>query len=350
MAKSKIEWTDASWNPVVGSSIHSPGCSHCYAMKLAHRIQAMTPASHYAGTTKMVNGHAVWTGVLKQAPEHVLLQPLRWKRPRMIFVNSMSDLFHKSLPDEIIDKVFAVMTLCPQHRLQVLTKRTDRMRAYMSSSGVADRISAQVQRVARLDTNDGILISARLQRALGTVFTDPASAIIDWPLPNVWLGVSVEDQIRADERRDDLETLSEAGWSTFVSYEPALGPVDWQGWEWLSWLISGGESGPEARPSHPGWHRAARDFCQAHGIAYFFKQWGAWLPWEPEHDPCWRSQAGHTEDANLLFPEDWDEAKDWDDGLWAIADGEEQATFQRVGKKRAGRLLDGREWNEMPIA
>ena len=129
-----IEWTDETWNPIVGCDIVSPGCTNCYAMKMAARIEAMQPSSHYAGTTKRVNGNAVWTGKLAQASEDTLTQPMRWKTLKKIFVNSMGDLFHEDVPNEWIDNVFAVMALCPQHTFQILTKRAKRMREYCNKS------------------------------------------------------------------------------------------------------------------------------------------------------------------------------------------------------------------------
>ena len=136
-----IEWTDATWNPVVGCSIVSPGCTNCYAMQMAARIEKMQPESHYAGTTKRVNGNAVWTGKVALAPDHILTAPLRWKKPRRIFVNPMGDLFHESIPDAWIDRVFAVMALAPQHRFQLLTKRAKRMREYCSDPATPFRVA-----------------------------------------------------------------------------------------------------------------------------------------------------------------------------------------------------------------
>src|SRR3990167_5713963 len=150
-AKSVIEWTDATWNPIVGCSIVSPGCTNCYAMKMAARLEAIARAStghlaadhtltpgevahaHYLGTTKRVNDNAVWTGKVTNAPDHILTAPLRWKKPRRVFVNSMGDLFHEAIPDEAIYRVFAVMARCPQHTFQVLTKRAERMREYFGA-------------------------------------------------------------------------------------------------------------------------------------------------------------------------------------------------------------------------
>lgn len=322
---SHIEWTDATWNPIVGCSIVSPGCTNCYAMKMARRIEAMQPGSHYAGTTQVVNGHAVWTGKVALAPEQILIQPLRWRRPRKIFVNSMGDLFHESVPDEWIDLVFAMMALTPQHAYQVLTKRSVRMRTYLTNVNEKPVLEA-VRRIAAFCPQH--------------IPVPPTG--ITFPLPNAWLGVSAEDQRRADERRADLALLATARWRTFASYEPALGPVDWTRWDFLSWLISGGENGP--RPSHPDWHRAARDFCAAQGIPYFFKQWGTWIPVLDRgvDDPDWRAPyAGAMNDSRP-------------DIAWlnlAGGCGFHGARFhvmRRAGKAQAGRLLDGREHNGMP--
>ena len=129
--KTGIEWTDATWNPIVGCSVVSPGCTHCYAMSMAARIEKMTPGSHYAGLTDASKAGPVWNGRLALAPDHILTQPLRWQKPRRIFVNSMGDLFHEDVPDDWIDRVFAVMALAPQHTFQVLTKRAERMRNYL---------------------------------------------------------------------------------------------------------------------------------------------------------------------------------------------------------------------------
>jgi len=263
--KSNIEWCTDSWNPIVGCTIVSPGCTNCYAMKMAARIERMMAdrathtgkTTHYEGTTKIVNGNAVWTGVLKQAPDHILTAPLRWKKPRKIFVNSMGDLFHESVPDEWIDKVFAVMALCPQHTFQCLTKRSKRMREYMTHGGPSLQDMAMVPQVGK------------------SVMT----ANTDWPLPNVWLGVSAEDQARADERIPDL--LATPAAVRFVSAEPLLSAIDFVQFQtpdfttWfdgLSWVIVGGESGPSFRPMQIEWAESIRQQCEAAGTAFFFKQ------------------------------------------------------------------------------
>ena len=215
--------------------------------------------THYQGTTKLVNGNAVWTGRVALAPDHILTAPLRWRRPRHIFVNSMGDLFEPSVPDEWIDQAFAIMALTPNHTYQLLTKRPQRMREYIEKW--FERLATTV-----------VMVDHPVDRKN---FAD----LVDWAvlpsvLPNVWVGASVEDQKRADERREDLGALAGKGWRTFVSYEPALGAIDWSGYDFLDWIVSGDESGPGARDSDLDWHRATRDFCQSEGrnIAYFLKQ------------------------------------------------------------------------------
>lgn len=314
----KIEWTESTWNPIVGCSVVSPGCTNCYAMKDARRLSANPATPQYRGLTRMTKGGAVWTGETRLVARK-LAEPLRRRAPTTYFVNSMSDLFHESVPDEAIDRVFAVMALTPRHTFQVLTKRSARMREYFTAPHPAGNVKAWQARVCQAIDD---LVPER---------TDASRAakdrVVVGPLANVWLGVSCEDQARADERRDDLRALAEAGWLTFVSYEPALGPIDWTGWAFLRWLISGGESGPKARPSHPDWHRQARDFCDFHGIAFFFKQWGEWGP-VMSHDRL--EHDVHRMSASSV-------------GKW-WAEGD----LFKLGKKAAGRLLDGRTHDAMP--
>ncbi len=490
---SKIEWTEKTWNPVVGCSILSPGCTNCYAMRMAARIEAMGTAAHYAGTTKRVNGKAVWTGKLTPAPEHILNEPLKRKTPTMWFVNSMSDLFHEAVPDELILRVLDVIRATShdggancgiirhrdrsegQHVYQLLTKRSARMREFMS-------------RLAW----DGERLHLRPDAQRARVI-----------LHNLWLGVSAERQQEADERIPDL--LATPATVRWVSAEPLLGTLDlrqylgggvethqavggdslpsggkrrvgdrrggadmaggmpsgerdarsrlagdplrsetgretaslrlydgapdgrreagvclgashgmaalqWpdpgrandksqereegrqpsrqlgagdlsgaaatceghsEGWssgserrqeldgetyarssagdtraapsgrepsvdsgglrdkvstsvahsagrslEALSWVVVGGESGTNARPMHPQWARSIRDQCTAAGVAFFFKQWGAFWP-DSQRTGMPSNNEGHG---------------------------------AHVGKKAAGRLLDGRTWDEMPCA
>jgi len=284
-----IEWTrnpDGSkgetWPVVTGCShAGSPGCDKCYAARMAATRLKHHP--RYKGLATIENGRARWTGEIRFNRD-VLDQPLHWKKPRRIFIASMGDLFHPSVPDDFICDVLYTVYQAPQHKFQMLTKRPRRM----------------------LDW-----------------FNRPEARQSKWhkPLPNLWLGVSVENQAAADERRGYLEQCPAA--VKFVSYEPALGPVDWTGWEFVSQIISGGESGPGARPSHPDWHRVTRDFCQENEIAYFMKQWGAWMPVDCGDD------LPETYYANVRHSMGW-------------------PPMARVGKKAAGHLLDGRTWQEFP--
>ncbi len=232
-AGSAIEWTEATWNPLTGCTKVSQGCKHCYAERMAKRLQGM-------GNPSYANGFRL------TLHERLLELPLTWKRPRTIFVNSMSDLFHEEVPLEIIQRVFATMCAAPQHRFQVLTKRPER--------------------------------AAEL------------SPLLPWP-EHVWLGTSVEMQ-RYVGRIDALRQADAA--VRFLSLEPLLGPLVGLDLHGVSWAIVGGESGPGARPMDPLWVTSIRDQCQAANVAFFFKQWGG------------------------------------------------------VNKKRSGRLLEGRTWDEMP--
>lgn len=356
--KSGIEWTDATWNPIVGCSIVSPGCTHCYAMQQAARIERMTPGSHYAGTTQASKAGSVWTGKLARAPEHICTLPLRWRKPRRIFVNSMGDLFHEAVPDAWIDGVFAIMALAPQHTFQILTKRAARMRTYMAHP---EREALWMNAVARaLDEFD---LKDREHPILGR--SEP------WlPLPNVWLGVSAEDQARADERIPDL--LETPAAVRFVSAEPLLGPLEIDVWlrrspstaflagmvtadmpDWtrigstaLDWIIVGGESGPGARPMHPNWARDIRDQCSDAGVPFFFKQWGSWQPGHYSEsrrailfDPSSGPDHGMTLEAP---PHPADYVHQWGGAPGVIS--------VRRHKSDAGRLLDGVEHNALPGA
>jgi len=386
--KTGIEWTDSSWNPLRGCLTVSEGCRNCYAEKLAGRFSGSGYA--YEGLATMIGGRARWTGKVELVEKH-LLDPLRWgpvkggcdcdevtgrvrmwtNRPRRIFVNSMSDLFHENVPDEWIDRIFAVMALCPQHIFQVLTKRPERMMKYCS-----DNLPA---RLIKPMTDAVILRSNRFPKDWGI----PPKM----PLPNVWLGVSVENQAAADNRIEWLLRTPAA--LRFISAEPLLGPINlgwvgcecdnpdsWDGvidalggftWteEWdnadgserhtrhrqtipkLDWVIAGGESGPGARPMHPDWLRSLMQQCKAAEVPFFFKQWGEYVPfghesggpvavhhdgkghysaaWEGDFDsrPVKVVRVGHTDNANA--------------GIGV-----------RVGKKAAGSLLDGVQWKQFP--
>jgi protein gp37 len=321
MGKTSIEWTDASWNPIVGCTEISPGCANCYAARLAATRLRSTPQYKNLATMTLDKGDFElkdrkprWNGQVRFLPER-LEEPLHWRKPRRIFVCDMGDLFHESVQDKWIRRIWDIMASCQQHTFQILTKRATRMRQWVNERYGDD-----------FDPD---------REASGVSFA---------PLPNVWLGVSVENQHFADERIPLLlQTPAAVRW---ISAEPLLGPVKMK-IEWmnglrfykdnghdataldgphLNWVVCGGESGPNARPMHPDWARSLRDQCQAAGVPYFFKQWGEW-----SFDQCWYQKLS---DARVKYFEPNE------------ANG--NCLMYRVGKKRAGRLLDGRTWNEFP--
>ena len=224
MAQTSIEWTQATWNPIVGCSIATPGCTNCYAMRMAARLAAMG-SEKYRGLTRKSGRRYVWTGTIR-CDEKALNAPRMWHKPRRIFVNSMSDLFHESVPVPFIQKVWHVMQETPRHTYQILTKRPERM--------------------------------LEVSRALPLV-------------PNVWLGTSVEDD-RVLHRIDALRQVAAA--IRFISFEPLIGSVAGANLSGIHWVIVGGESGPRARPMNPEWVDEIEAMCRNAGIAFFFKQWG----------------------------------------------------------------------------
>jgi len=226
MAETTIEWTDATWNPVAGCKIITPGCTNCYAMRMAARLDAMR-VEKYAGLTRKSGGRYIWTGKIRLDHEALSI-PTRWKKHRKIFVNSMSDLFHDDVPADFVAKVWAVMSETPRHTYQILTKRPDRMRAVLSE------------------------IAAK-------------------SLPNVWLGTSVEHSEvlwRLDELRNVPAKIR------FVSFEPLIGSVSSADLSKIHWAIVGGESGPRSRPMSEEWVDEIQELCSEYGTAFFFKQWG----------------------------------------------------------------------------
>lgn len=344
MTTTTIEWTDEVWNPVTGCSKVSQGCKHCYAERVFPRP--------YPGRA--------FTDV-RTHPDR-LTAPLRWRKPRRVFVNSMSDLFHESVPDAFIDQVFAVMALAPQHTFQVLTKRPERMQTYLQPR------RAHPIGVAAFDqTLQSLAANTRSQIGAGVKLQGDVVHLQVWPLPNVWLGVSVEDQETADYRIPLLlQTPAAVRW---ISAEPLLGPVSFRWAKWhdyscrepgyvhshldgmrgIDWVVAGGESGPHARPTHPEWLRALRDQCAAADVPFFFKQWGEWAP---------RSSCYHTREDGSAWADADPSAEKWPvlrltqrghngRDIAHATDGDD-AYMQRVGKKAAGCLLDGREHLEYP--
>ena len=267
-----ISWTDATWNPVRGCSRVSPGCDNCYAMGQAHRFAG--PGKPYDGLTTIRRGKVDWTGKARFIPG-ALTEPMRWKKPRRIFVNSMSDLFHHSLTNEEIAAVFGVMAVCPQHTFQVLTKRPDRMLEWFrwANSWAFDRVLCHADDALK---GSGI---AYAHLAWGGRGGRPPI----WPLQNVWLGVSVEDQATADKRIPLL--LETPAAVRFISAEPLLERVDLrysafngadslESLAGLDWVIVGGESGHGARPCHVQWIRSIVQQCKDASVACFVKQLG----------------------------------------------------------------------------
>jgi protein gp37 len=244
-SKSTIEWTDVTWNPVAGCTVISPGCSNCYAMRMAARLEAMG-LEKYQGTTRKSAGRALWTGKLK-VDSSALDAPLRWRSPRLVFVNSMSDLFHERVQFEVIEKVWGTMEAAAAHQFQVLTKRPERMADFLGKRGSV--------------------------------------------APNVWVGTSVENPDYLS-RLDHLRRVPAA--VRFVSFEPLLARIRKPNLKGISWVIVGGESGPQARPMEEAWVLELLAATKRERAAFFFKQWGGPI------------------------------------------------------KKKTGRLLQGQEWSEFP--
>lgn len=293
---SKIEWTDATWNPVRGCSRVSEGCRNCYAESVAYRFSG--PGQPYEGLVRIgADGKSrrEWNGTIGFVQEH-LSDPLKWKSPRRIFVNSMSDLYHPNVPDRWRDPIYAVMSQTPQHTYQILTKRPDRRRLYLSEEFLESRVD-----------DAGV-------HSFGWCHSNAEGR---FPLSNVWEGVSVENKNskgRIDMLRDTPAALR------FLSLEPLLedlGELDLSG---MDWVIVGGESGPGARPMHLDWARSIRDQCVAAGVPFFFKQWGEYCDTDQMPADTYQRVDASGEDPGIV----------------------------RVGKKAAGALLDGREWREFP--
>lgn len=349
--RTHIEWTDATWQIVTGCSVVSPGCTNCYAMRLAGTRLRHHPSR--AGLTTPSKAGPVWNGKVRYNRQW-LHQPGEWKRPRRIFVAAHGDLFHEGVSDDDLHEIFAVFASNPHHTFQVLTKRAERARDYLFEPGRLEDIYAHWH----------------------TVSGKPAEAQA-WPLPNVWLGVSVEDQARADERIPLLlETPAAVRW---ISAEPLLGPVwltrtsddrqrqhsfltglrgvmhpvdgpDFDEGAGIDWVVAGGESGPGSRPMHPDWARRLRDQCAAAGVAFLFKQWGDHIVPFDGHRAC--RVCGCTESWACEDPTfgacAWAEADLCTSCVGEPTPAERAVRFHRIGKKASGRLLDGQLHDGFP--
>jgi protein gp37 len=303
--ESSIEWTDATWNPTTGCTKISPGCANCYIER--------TPPFRMAGR-KFENGK-----IPLVLHEDRLDTPLGWKKPKMVFVNSLSDLFHKDVPLRLIAKVMGVVAYCRRHTFQVLTKRAERMLEVMTKLTLEDCLN---------------------QAGLAPDF------LPSWPPENLWLGVSIENKKHGWPRVCHLRNTPAA--VRFFSCEPLLEDVTPLCLDGIHWVIVGGESGTGGgiRPMHPDWPGSIRDQCVNAGVPFFFKQWGEWAPWESRHS---------VRGVKYISARDG-KVSDMESAV-RIPNGTSTYTVEtrcdmqpivKVGKKAAGRLLDGREWNEMP--
>lgn len=329
MGDSAIGWTGKVWNPVTGCDRVSPGCASCYAMTFAKRLKAMGQEKYQNDGDPATSG----PGFGLTLHSGSLSEPLGWKKPSLIFVNSMSDLFHADVPDEFIDQVFAVMALTPQHTYQVLTKRPQRMAKWANHDFLGEDRGGIIRAAAQQLTHDWqwdrpVAFDPRAVTG-PKARPEPQDPNFErrpppvWPLLNVWMGTSIESDLytfRADHLRATPAAVR------FLSLEPLLGPLPSLNLNDIDWVIAGGESGAGARPMHPEWVRSVRDRCVESKVAFFFKQWGAWAP-AGEGARSLRANEIYVGDP---FPSGW------------------RVLMRRVGKSAAGRDLDGCTWDEMP--
>lgn len=292
----KIEWCEETWNPITGCTKVSSGCKNCFAERMAKRLAGRFgyPADDPFGVTYQPGR---------------LDEPMRWRKPRRIFICSMGDLFHEKVAFPYINRVFARIAMAPYHTFLILTKRPERMRHYMTG-----------------------------ENRIKIVQTFPCDVgNIRWPLRNVWIGTSVENQAAADERIPHL--LNTPAAVRFVSAEPLLGPIlfDFAPERFnereIDWMIVGGESGPKARPMHPLWVKGIRDQCVEAGVPFLFKQWGEWQ-WVTYTDQHGNPMLCITPGPKEVVLHDGNNTN--------------RVNMKRVGKKAAGREFDGREWSEYP--
>lgn len=337
MSITKIEWCcrpgtiPETWNPTTGCNKVSQGCKNCYAEIMHRRLQAMGQKKY---SKPFLNG----------AQEHndyqLLTMPLRWKKPRTVFVNSMSDLFHYNISFNFIDKVFAVMALAVDHTFIILTKRPHLMLKYFSV-GKEALIERWANATYKVGTEEPIGISYDDDPDYASCWINNAIPQ-RWPLPNVWLGVSVEDQTAADQRIPLL--IQTPATVRFLSCEPLLDGINFHkviiptvlgnmkgpALYGIDWVIAGGESGHNARPMNPHWVRSIRDQCKAVYVPFFFKQWGEYVPFQNGVNNTLYCAAGDT------F------------GNYPVSHKQDDVIYAKPGKHKAGRKLDGQEYNEFP--
>ena len=336
-----ISWCDETWNFFHGCSRIRRGCDHCWAIGQANRQPARTM------TITQTERGIDWSGKFVVFRHH-LKDPLNWKKPQRIAVGLMGDVFHLAMPRPDLDQAKATMVEAGRHHFLLLTKRGPEAKHYLS-----DALRTRIQ------------------------YLQKNEPIATWPPRNIWIGASLENQKAADMMRKAMADLAEAGWPIFVSYEPALGPIDWTRWRFIRWLIAGGEKGP--RPPHPDWIRQARDFCQSHGIPFHFKQWGRFTPGP-------RAECGHDSSDGAAgygrIPDDQERV--WhclvcgrlhgaqtgsqypndrigvyiqpgrNQGKRALSESASFDFFRTLSKKQllelgiSSRSLDGKEWLEFP--
>lgn len=328
--RTHIEWTrgddgspGATWNVADGCTRISEGCEHCY-------IERQPP---FRMEHRRFDGVGIGSTTGVRLYPHRLAFPLSWVKPMRIFVCSLADLFHKEIPDEYIARVWAVMALAPRHTFQVLTKRHDRMHSLIGSARFSALVHHEITAMvatwgSRYPIADETVAAALDGFARGFMV-----------LPNVWLMVTAENSKWLRTRGDALRQTPAA--IRGLSVEPLLEPIVDADLSGFDWMIVGGESGPDARPMHPEWARSLRDQCQAAGVAFSFKQWGDWVP---------ESLLLHRDKAPAAFLSAGGRFRPLVDGKpeHAPFDPEGDITVRRVGKKTAGRVLDGREWDEFP--
>jgi protein gp37 len=307
----KIEWCEETWNPIIGCTKVSPGCDNCYAEKMAYRLAAMgiknAVPEGIGRYVRVIKGRK-WDGTT-DFDNVAILKPLSWRKPKTIFVCSMGDLFHAEVPFAWVDKVMAIAALSPRHTFILLTKRPARMKDYFNK-----KKNKLVQAWEDASYDMGLSDNHEDVDAPPCYIFNRAES--EWPLKNVWIGVTAENQEQAEKRIPILYTIPAV--KRFISVEPMLSHIDLALNYDIDWVICGGESGPRARPMHPDWVRSLRDQCQAADTPFFFKQWGEWYP---------DKKGIYRNSQSMIFGD---------------------TVVHRVGKKAAGSTIDGKQFKEYP--